>query len=95
MKEYHGRLSNSELSRILNYNGSYLGRIVKKYTGKSLYDYSMDFTMDYAMKKLAEDTIPISALVEELHFSNRTHFYQIFKEHTGLTPKEYRKQFQH
>lgn len=45
LEERHGRITHSELSDILNYNGSYLGRIVKKYTGKSLFDYGMTFTI--------------------------------------------------
>lgn len=34
LEERHGRITHSELSDILNYNGSYLGRIVRSTPGK-------------------------------------------------------------
>lgn len=36
LEERNGRITNHELAQILNYDGSYIGRIVKKATGKSL-----------------------------------------------------------
>ena len=90
LNQYHGRISHSELAALLNYNGSYLGRIVKKYTGQSLFDYSMTFTMAYAANQLANTDRSAAEIATELSFSNRTHFYKLFKEHFGVTPGEYR-----
>lgn len=86
----HGRISNSELSDLLNYNGSYLGRIVKKYTGKSLFDYSMTFAMEYAAEQLLHTERTTASIASELRFSNRSHFYKLFYEYYGTTPGEYR-----
>ena len=94
LNERHGRVTNAELSQLLNYNGSYLGRIVKKYTGKSLFDYSMTFTMAYASEQLLHSDKTAAEIAAELQFSNLTHFYKIFKDTFGVTPKEYRKQHQ-
>ena len=90
LNEQHGRITNSELSELLNYNGSYLGRIVKKYTGKSLFNYSMTFTMNYAAKQLLLTEKTTTQIAEELRFTNLTHFYKLFREYYGQTPKEYR-----
>lgn len=91
LEERHGRITNSELSDILNYNGSYLGRIVKKYTGKSLFGYGMTFTMKYAANQLTQTNKTAADIATELSFSNRSHFYRLFKDHFGVTPNEYRK----
>lgn len=88
---HRGRISNAELSRLLNYNGSYLGRIVKNFTGKSLFDYSMTFTMAAAADLLVHTKKSVSRIAEELHFTNRTHFYRLFQKCYGVTPKEYRE----
>ncbi|MBP3478439.1 MAG: helix-turn-helix domain-containing protein [Oscillospiraceae bacterium] len=90
LEERHGRITHAELAEKLSYNGSYLGRIVKKYTGKSLFDYSVTFTMKYAAQQLLETKKTAAQIAAELQFSNRSHFYHLFKRHFGVTPKHYR-----
>ncbi len=91
LNERHGRITHTELAEILNYNGSYLGRIVKKHTGQSLFEYSMNFAMKYAAKQLEKTDRNIADIATELKFSNRSHFYKLFKECYGVTPMQYRK----
>lgn len=90
LSDHHGRISNRALAQVLNYNGSYLGRIVKKYTGKSLFDYSMTFAMAYAAHLLDSTTLSAAEIASTLHFSNRSHFYKLFQEYFGVTPRAYR-----
>ena len=91
LNDTHGRISNRELAEMLNYNGSYLGSIVKKITGKSLFEYSMDFSMEYAERMLRDSDMSISAIASELKFSNRTHFYRLFEQRHHMTPRRYRQ----
>ena len=91
LEDRHGRISHAELAEVLNYNGSYLGRIVKKYTGKSLFDYSMTFTMKYAAKQLRATDKTAAEIAAELQFTNRSHFYRLFKDHFDITPNQYRR----
>ena len=91
LQERKGRITNSELAELLNYDGSYLGRIVKKHTGKSLYRYSLTFTMSEAARLLRETDLTAAGIAAELRFSNRTHFYKLFEEYYGMTPGEYRR----
>lgn len=88
-----GRISRSELENVLHYNGSYMNSIVKRRTGMCLFDYGMTFCLKKAAVLLSTTDKSISAIASMLHFSNRTHFYKLFKEKYGLTPKEYRKTF--
>ncbi len=92
LSECDGRISNHELSELLNYNGTYLGRIVKKNTGMSLFDYSMTFTMKAAARYLTTTSMTVSEIMDVLHFNNQTHFYQLFRNHYQMTPSAYRKQ---
>ncbi len=91
LEEHNGRISNHELSKMLSYNGTYLGRIVKNHTGMSLFDYSMTFTMKAASDLLLNTNKNVSQIMEELHFSNRTHFYQVFSQYYQMTPAQYRQ----
>lgn len=90
-EERDGRISRTEFEKLLNYSGDYLNRIVNKYTGMCLYDYGMTFCLKKAAKYLTKTNEPISTIAEKLHFTNRTHFYQLFKQKYGVTPKQYRK----
>lgn len=90
-EESNGRMPRTKLEELLNYSGDYLNRIVNRYTGMCLFEYGMTFCMKKAAQYLTETDESISAIAAKLHFSNRTHFYTLFKEKYGVTPKEYRK----
>lgn len=89
-EESNGRMSRNDFEKLLNYSGDYLNRIVNKYTGMCLYDYGMTFCLKKAATYLTETNESISTIAAKLHFSNRTHFYTLFKEKYGVTPNEYR-----
>lgn len=90
-EESDGRMTRTELEQFLNYSGDYLNRIVNKFTGMCLYDYGMTFCLKKAAQCLTETDESVSAIASRLKFTNRTHFYSLFKEKYGVTPKEYRK----
>lgn len=93
LEDADGRMSRSELEKLLNYNGSYLNSIVKRHTGMCLFDYGMTFCLKKAALLLSSTDESVSSISAKLHFSNRTHFYKLFKEKYGVTPKEYQKSF--
>ena len=87
----HGRMSREELEELLNYNGEYLNRIVKKYTGMNLTEYGQTFYLAEAKKLLSETDKSIAEIIAELGFSNRSHFYRVFTSYYGVTPNELRR----
>jgi AraC-like DNA-binding protein len=93
-EESNGRMSRGDLEQQLNYSGDYLNRIVNKYSGMCLFDYGMNFCLKKAAQYLTETTESISTIAVKLQFSNRTHFYNLFREKYGVTPKEYRQMHQ-
>ena len=90
LEDTNGRITRSELEQILNYSGNYLNSIVKKYTNKCLFDYGQTFCMKKAAALLSDTDASIAEIMEELHFTNTTHFYKCFKEHYHMTPKQFR-----
>lgn len=90
MEATHGRTSRKELSGLLHYNGEYLNRIVKKYTGKTIQEYGKSIALETVRRTLLETDKSVSEIIAEMGFSNHNHFYQIFKDTYGDTPLEYR-----
>lgn len=91
MIKTHGRIPRSKLSDEMNYNGNYLNKIVKKYTGMNLFNYGMTICIKEACQLLTESDLSVSQISEYLGFSNRSHFYRIFEEQCGIPPAQYRK----
>lgn len=88
----HGRLSRKDLVNKLNYSGTYLNYITKKYTGLSLLDYGMIFCMKHAAHLLIETDMTVTEIALELGFTSRTQFYKKFQERYQMTPAQYRKE---
>ena len=89
MEARRGRIGRQELASELHYSGDYLNKIVKKYTGLSLYAYGMTFAMKEAAALLAAgaDTAQAAAA---LNFTNITQFYRCFESIYQMTPAQYR-----
>lgn len=90
LEEHNGRIHRTELEEMLNYNGHYLNRIVKSCTGMSLLEYGRLFTLKEAARLLVQTSLSISDIMDKLQLTNRTAFYQSFKNQYGVTPNEYR-----
>jgi AraC-like DNA-binding protein len=91
VKETNGRITRSELEKVLNYSGDYINKIVKKFTGLNIFDYGMTYCLNEAIKLLIETNLSVTEIATKLNFSNRAHFYKQFQNSYGMTPKEYRK----
>lgn len=91
LEDTNGHMSKSRLEETLNYSGNYLNTIVNKYTGMCLFDYGMSFCLKKAELMLKNSNDSISNIALKLGFSNRTHFYKLFKGKYGVTPKEFRE----
>ena len=86
----NGRASRHELADHFHYSGDYLYKIVRKYTGLSLFDYSTKFCLKQAAHLLSVTDWPIQRIASELGFTNLSHFYRLYKEEYQTTPRAYR-----
>lgn len=91
LEERHGRATRQELGEILNYNGDYLNRIVKRQSGMTISQLGQRLCLQEAKRLLTGTSQSVSAIIEQLGFVNRTHFYRMFEESVGMSPKEYRR----
>lgn len=92
IQERHGRMSREELASLLHYHPDYLNRVVKKGSGMSFKQLSQKYFLEHVQLLLRDTDLGILDILQELEYSNKTHFYQVFREATGMTPQEYRNQ---
>lgn len=93
VKESYGRISRSELEERLHYSGSYLNKIVQRYSRMSISQYRNLFTMNRSAWLLKNTDKTISEICDELSIQNRTYFYKHFEEKYGMVPGKYRKKY--
>ena len=72
---------------------SYLCRIFKKETGENLIHYTMNYRIEKAKQLLYDTNIKIYEVAFMVGYENIKTFTRIFKNITGITPKEYRERF--
>lgn len=70
-------------------NSSCLSRVFHEETGKTITDYMNEIRIEAAKKMLAEG-YALKEIADKSGFKNYTYFLRIFKDYTGMTPKEYR-----
>ncbi len=91
LKQTNGCISRHDMAAKLHYDPDYMNKIVKKRTGISLLKYARNFTLEESARLLLHTDMHISDIMQCLGFTNRNHFYTIFKEKYGVTPNKYRQ----
>lgn len=91
MQEHYATISLKELSVFFNYSERQLQRIIKSSTGMSFSENIQKLKMRHAARLLSNPEISISAVSEELGYSDTGNFRHVFKKFYGMTPMEFRK----
>lgn len=64
--------------------------IFKSETGKSIFEYLVDFRVREAKKMLLSGDVRIYEVAQRVGYTNQSHFCLLFKQMTGMSPKEFR-----
>lgn len=83
--------SNEQIASHIGLNATYLERIFKKTTGRTLWESVTHCRLAAAEELLRQSGIPIKEIDTMIGFSNRQTFYLQFKKRHGVSPSEYRK----
>ncbi len=65
-------------------------RLFKQETGISVSDYIREKKIEKAQNLLKFCNYSLVEITNYLSFSSQSHFIQLFKDYTGMTPKKYR-----
>ncbi len=83
--------SNSELAKECKISLPYLYKLFKSIDNETPNTYRQKVMCEKAKDILRTTDIPIEQISNILEFSSSGYFRKIFKKHTGMTPKEFRK----
>jgi len=88
-------LSIESIAGALSLNPSYLSKLFKQEMNVSISQYIRDEKIKIATKMLRYLNESSLDIANYLGFSSQSHFIQVFKKQTGLTPEEYRREHYH
>lgn len=85
------RLTVSQIAREVGYNRSHLAVIFKQETGKTVSEYILTEKINTA-KSMILGGGNLSDTAHALGFCSQSHFCKVFKQLTGMSPKQFRAQ---
>lgn len=80
-----------ELSKFFGYSERQMIRILKTYTGENFTSLIRSAKLSKACELLKHPDIRLSDIINEVGYSNASHFYDSFRKKYGITPAEYRQ----
>ncbi|TCW32616.1 AraC-like DNA-binding protein [Thermohydrogenium kirishiense] len=83
-------LSVDSIADNIGLTASYVTKIFKQHTGKTVIEYINEKRIEMAKLLLRETTDSISVIAEKCGFANVTYFHRSFKKVVGITPNQYR-----
>lgn len=73
-----------------NFHPNYLSSLIKKSTNKSFSELILLQKLTKAALLIENTSLPIYEVASEIGYNNLNFFYKKFKDHFGVTPKEFR-----
>jgi len=79
-----------DVSGVANLSPYHFIRVFKGQTGKTPYEFLMDFKIEKARELLTAGKLTVTEVCYQCGFNNRSHFASAFKRRVGITPTSYR-----
>lgn len=84
-------LSLKDLAAVVEMSPHYFTSLFKQSTGLSAYQYVIHRRMERAKQLLCRQNLPIVEVSLQVGFQSQSHFSNVFRKYTGMTPKVYRE----
>lgn len=91
IRQNYQKISLDMLSEKYSYNKNYLSNLFHKVVGKTFSQALTEERLIHARENIQNTTRPISTIVHDVGFSNKSFFYNKYAEKFGCTPKEDRQ----
>ena len=83
-------LTLSSVARDVDIHPSHFARTFSRYYRTTVGEYVRRLRLEAASQRLVDSTMPLSEIALSLGFFDQSHFSRLFKQHTGLTPRQVR-----
>jgi two-component system response regulator YesN len=93
-QNYQTNITLEIVSEELYYSPNYINQIYKQETGETIFDYLTRFKMERAKHLLVDSQFKLYEIAEKLGYCHTAYFSNLFKKHTGVTPKDFRRQME-
>jgi AraC family transcriptional regulator len=87
----HEKIHLEQLAELVSLSVQYLSQLFHREVGITISQYINKKRVEAAENMLKFSEYSCSNIANYLHFSSHSHFIQVFKKHTGITPREYRE----
>ena len=84
-------LTRRDIAQAVGYSESHISHVFTEVTGVSLRDYITNLRIQEAGKLLRQTDLPVGQIAMSLGFPSIRSFNRFFRQQTGTTPSEYRK----
>lgn len=88
------KLSLDDIANAGNISRSTCIRLFNEYTGKSPIDFLNSYRLEVSSQFLKDKKRRITDIAQECGFTQQSYYNRMFRKEFGLTPNEYRKQWQ-
>ncbi|PKU51260.1 MULTISPECIES: AraC family transcriptional regulator [Lysinibacillus] len=93
-RNYREMISMEQLAHQMNYTPQYVSRKFKEQMGCSPLDYTIRLRIDLARNLLCDTEATLQEIAAYVGYPDTVYFNRMFKKQTGITPGEYRRQYQ-
>jgi two-component system, response regulator YesN len=87
---YQYNISLNDVAKNVNLSYHYLSKVFKDQIGKSFIDFLTELRLEKSMKLLANQSMSIKEICQEIGYNDPNYYCKVFKKLTGMTPTEYR-----
>lgn len=84
-------LSLREIAAFLQMSPNYFTSLFKQSTGLSTHQYVIQCRIEKTKRLLTKPDLSIVEVSQQVGFQSQSHFINVFRKQTGMTPKAYRK----
>jgi two-component system response regulator YesN len=88
-EHYTGRISLEEIAQGMSVTPEYVSHLFTKEMGKNFSHYVREFRINIAKRLIMDSGLKLYEVGEQVGYKDPKYFYKMFKDVTGLAPKDY------